>query len=93
MTGATDGIGKEFAKQLGGMGFNVVIIGRRPEALEATSKEIGMQALFILRTLTYSCAQLRPLVSVARRSMSRLCRLTSASVSTALSDTSLMRLT
>lgn len=46
MTGATDGIGKEFAKQLGGMGFNVVIIGRRPEALEATSKEIGPQAFY-----------------------------------------------
>jgi 17beta-estradiol 17-dehydrogenase / very-long-chain 3-oxoacyl-CoA reductase len=41
VTGSTDGIGKEFARQLGKGGFNVLLVARNAELLNATAQEIG----------------------------------------------------
>lgn len=41
ITGATDGIGKEYAKELAKQGVNVVLISRTKEKLIAVSNEIG----------------------------------------------------
>lgn len=38
VTGATDGIGLEYAKQLAKIGFNLVIISRNKDKLNATQK-------------------------------------------------------
>ena len=40
VTGATDGIGKQYARQLAKQGFKVVLISRTKEKLEAVAKEI-----------------------------------------------------
>jgi 17beta-estradiol 17-dehydrogenase / very-long-chain 3-oxoacyl-CoA reductase len=40
VTGSTDGIGKALAFELGSKGLNLVLVGRSPPKLEATSKEI-----------------------------------------------------
>ena len=40
ITGASDGIGKEFAFQLASKGFNVVLVSRTQSKLEAVAKEI-----------------------------------------------------
>ena len=50
VTGATDGIGKEYAKQLAGEGLNVVLISRSKEKLEAVACEI--RSLSQVETLT-----------------------------------------
>ena len=41
VTGATDGIGKEIAKELYGKGFNLIIHGRNPEKLKKVQEEIS----------------------------------------------------
>ena len=41
VTGATDGIGKEFAFQLGKAGFNIFLVARNEELLLQTAAEIG----------------------------------------------------
>lgn len=41
MTGATDGIGREFAFQLAKAGFNVFLASRTAEKLQAVANEIG----------------------------------------------------
>lgn len=41
MTGCTGGIGLEFARQLAAKGFNVVLLGRRPDALQEVATELG----------------------------------------------------
>ena len=41
VTGATDGIGKEFALQLAKAGFNILLVSRSEEKLKATAEEIG----------------------------------------------------
>lgn len=41
VTGATDGIGKEFALQLGKAGFNILLVARNEELLLQTAAEIG----------------------------------------------------
>ncbi|KAJ7018056.1 hypothetical protein C8F04DRAFT_1214763 [Mycena alexandri] len=40
VTGASDGIGKEFALQLAGSGFNVLLVARTTSLLDAASEEI-----------------------------------------------------
>ena len=40
VTGSTDGIGKECAKHLAGQGFNIVLVSRNLEKLNATAKEM-----------------------------------------------------
>lgn len=42
VTGATDGIGKEFAVQLAKAGFNILLVARNKELLAQTASEIGM---------------------------------------------------
>lgn len=41
ITGATDGIGKEYAKELARQGLNLVLISRTKEKLIAVTNEIG----------------------------------------------------
>lgn len=41
VTGSTDGIGKEYAKQLAQRGINIVLIARNETKLIATAREIG----------------------------------------------------
>lgn len=57
ITGATDGIGKEYAKELAKQGVNVVLISRTKEKLIAVSNEIGKlnlkkEIIVILTTIT-----------------------------------------
>jgi len=40
VTGSTDGIGKELAKQLAKKGFNIVLVGRTPAKLTAAKQEV-----------------------------------------------------
>ena len=46
MTGATDGIGKEFALQLAKAGFNIALLSRNVEKLRNVASEIGLFSLF-----------------------------------------------
>lgn len=41
VTGATDGIGKSYAKQLAKQGFNIILISRTQAKLDTVAKEIG----------------------------------------------------
>ena len=41
VTGATDGIGKEFSYQLAKNGFNVLLVARNPQLLSETAIDIG----------------------------------------------------
>ena len=41
VTGATDGIGKEFAFQLAKAGFNILLVSRTAEKLKTVAAEIG----------------------------------------------------
>ncbi|CAK5264335.1 unnamed protein product, partial [Mycena citricolor] len=40
VTGASDGIGKEFATQLAGQGFNVLLVARNAAVLNTVAEEI-----------------------------------------------------
>ncbi len=40
VTGATSGIGLEFARQLAKKGFSIIILGRRESALEEVASEL-----------------------------------------------------
>ena len=42
VSGASDGIGKEFALQLAKKGFNVLLIGRNQEKLEQVQQELSI---------------------------------------------------
>lgn len=44
VTGATDGIGKEFALQLARAGFNILLVARNKNLLSTTADEIGTQS-------------------------------------------------
>ncbi len=50
VTGATDGIGKEYAKQLARRGFNLLLISRTEARLQETATEIS--------TRIFSCSYL-----------------------------------
>jgi len=52
VTGAGSGIGKACAKALGAAGYDVVLAGRRQDALEATAKEIPGETLCIATDVT-----------------------------------------
>lgn len=46
VTGATDGIGREFALQLAKAGFGVVLVSRNQEKLDAVANEISTYLFF-----------------------------------------------
>ena len=46
VTGASSGIGKEFAKQLAALQFNLVLVARRKEKLEKLSDELKENTVF-----------------------------------------------
>lgn len=50
VTGSTDGIGKEYAKQLAKRGINIVLIARNESKLIDVSKEIGIFVYYIVLT-------------------------------------------
>ncbi|KAF9268743.1 3-ketoacyl-CoA reductase [Marasmius fiardii PR-910] len=52
VTGATDGIGKEFAFQLAKSGFNVFLVARNQKLLETTAQDIATK--YSVSTNTYS---------------------------------------
>lgn len=41
ITGCTDGIGREYARQLAARGLNIVLLSRNETKLEATAQELG----------------------------------------------------
>lgn len=47
VTGATDGIGKEYARELARQGINLVLISRTKEKLIAVTNEIGKCCLVL----------------------------------------------
>ncbi|WBW74501.1 ketoreductase involved in fatty acid elongation [Schizosaccharomyces osmophilus] len=51
VTGATDGIGKEYATQLATSGFNIVLISRTQEKLSALAQELETVAKIQTRTI------------------------------------------
>jgi NAD(P)-dependent dehydrogenase (short-subunit alcohol dehydrogenase family) len=64
ITGATDGIGREAASQLAGMGAEVVVVGRDQSKAEATVKQIN--AYSQLGKATYLLADLSSMTGVRR---------------------------
>lgn len=50
MTGASEGIGREFALQLADKGFNVLVSARNATALSALETEIGRNTLCCMAT-------------------------------------------
>lgn len=57
VTGASDGIGKSFAKQLAKRGFNILLISRTESKLKAVAEEIakessGVQTKYVVADLT-----------------------------------------
>ena len=53
ITGATDGIGKEYARQLAEEGLNIVLISRTKEKLEAVASEIRNKSKVETLTIVY----------------------------------------
>lgn len=41
VTGCTEGIGREYARQLAARGLNIVLVSRNPKKLDAVKQELG----------------------------------------------------
>ena len=57
MTGASDGLGKEFALQLARAGFNILLVSRTTSKLAALAEEINNQGVVETKTLSINFAQ------------------------------------
>ena len=57
VTGATDGIGKEFASQLAKSGFNIILVARNKDLLSQSAAEIGLFSIYILYILLTRMSQ------------------------------------
>ncbi|CAI5235528.1 ASB_HP2_G0003640.mRNA.1.CDS.1 [Saccharomyces cerevisiae] len=57
ITGASDGIGKEFARQMAKRGFNLVLISRTQSKLEALQKELEDQHHVVVMILAIDIAE------------------------------------
>lgn len=47
VTGATSGIGLEFARQLAAKKYNIIVFGRRQDALEEVTSDLGTSLTFL----------------------------------------------
>ena len=59
ITGASDGIGREFALQLAGKGFHVLIAARNADKLAAVAREIGTLGALLAWCLTLAARSQR----------------------------------
>ena len=57
ITGATDGIGKAMAFELASKGLNLVLVGRNPLKLEATSREIREKEVVEVKSVVIDLAK------------------------------------
>ncbi|MDQ3933813.1 MAG: SDR family oxidoreductase [Actinomycetota bacterium] len=73
ITGASSGIGTEFARQLAARGLNVTLVARRRERLESLAKELkeehGVRADVSVCDLTSAAARGRMIGAVKRRGL------------------------
>lgn len=66
VTGSTDGIGKEYAKQLASRGINIVLIARNESKLIQTSREIGKKTSKMKRLRWLLCGAFDLLKEIER---------------------------
>jgi short-subunit dehydrogenase len=67
ITGASAGIGEQFAKRLAGQGYGLVLVARRRERLEALAAELGAKHGVKVEVLTADLASAEGLANVAER--------------------------
>jgi short-subunit dehydrogenase len=67
VTGASSGIGAEFARQLAGQGYSLVLVARRKEKLEALGKEIQDKHAVAVEILPADLAREEEIQAVEKR--------------------------
>ena len=73
VTGATDGIGKCYAKRLGDAGLNLVLISRTQSKLDAVAKEIGaLYPNIQIRTIAVDFTEEKSIYSVLKKELDSL---------------------
>ena len=66
VTGCTDGIGLQYALQLAAKGFNIVLISRSEEKLEAVSKQITEKFNVKTKIIVYDFAKVDGYENIAK---------------------------